>query len=539
MVAWREWLGSAHAETVTEDQHRRGATARALLCATAILIDLGIYATFASSPLINQSVLRFFFIANVALLSFAGLSSYLGIAKPKRPQTWLSWVAIPTELLAVMIWIQVTGVVSSYFIIVGPLVFVVYRAYYSHAFGLYALLTFIALHLGAFGLEELGVLRSQSLFVEPPTGLYAWTQFRWTAMSSILWTYGLTFIGANLAVNKLRRNERELASAERRLVLAAEGARHGRLTGMQLADIEIGELLGRGGMGEVYKGKLGGEIVAVKVLHPHLVGDERLFARFRREAAAAALVVGGYCPRILRAASEPYPYIAMELLEGEDLAAHFRRRGPLPLDEVINLAESLAAALDAIHRAGIVHRDLTPANIFLLADHVETDGPRVKLLDLGICKLRSPDVPVTQQSAIVGTPGFLAPEQAQGRGDLVGPASDVFALGAILYRALTGVLPFTAGDLLSAIEQVCTVEPQPPSELRRDLPPDFDDVLAWAMAKQIGDRYASAAAFVLDLRLAAKGELPSARRGRAVRQRAALGYAATLSPAEAGRTPAG
>ncbi len=533
MSSLREWLVSTQPEEITEEQLRRGASARLVLCFSAVLIDVGIYAFFRNHPKIDPAVLQFFAVVNIVLLSLLGLITYLGHARARAPKIWLLYALMPFEILSVVIWIQVTGTISSYFIIVGPLIFVVYRGFYSHRVGLAALISLFFWHFGAYAIEELGLVRAQSLFREPPTGLYADPQFRLTAMISIAWSYLFVFIGTNLFVNQLRSRERQLATAERRLALAAEGARHGRLTGMQLADIELGELLGRGGMGEVYAGKLGSETIAVKVLHPHLVGDERIFLRFVREADAAQRVPGGFCPRVLRAASAPYPYIAMELLEGEDLAAHFRRRGLMSIDDVLELADRLAAALDAIHAAGIIHRDLTPANVFLVADHVEGDGPKVKLLDLGICKLRDGAPGVTHQSAILGTPGFLSPEQAMGRGAQVTAASDVFAFGAILYRALTGHLPFPAGDLLSAIEQVCTVEPTPPSELREDLPVEIDDVIAWAMAKNIDDRYASAGQVAADLRQATLRQLSTERRGRAASQRAQLGYAPTLSPTDA------
>ena len=129
MSSLREWLVSTQPEEITEEQLRRGASARLVLCFSAVLIDVGIYAFFRNHPKIDPAVLQFFAVVNIVLLSLLGLITYLGHARARAPKVWLLYALMPFEILSVVIWIQVTGTISSYFIIVGPLIFVVYRGF--------------------------------------------------------------------------------------------------------------------------------------------------------------------------------------------------------------------------------------------------------------------------------------------------------------------------------------------------------------------------------------------------------------------------
>jgi serine/threonine-protein kinase len=139
----------------------------------------------------------------------------------------------------------------------------------------------------------------------------------------------------------------------------------------------------------------------------------------------------------------------------------------------------------------------------------------VRLLDFGLARLREGGSSLTQEAAVLGTPGYLAPEQARGRVEEIGPHTDVFALGVILFRALTGVQPFPAGTALQALEQVCLLDPRPPSSVLPELPADVDRVVALALAKLPAHRYARAGELARDLQLAARGELPPEVRARA------------------------
>jgi serine/threonine protein kinase len=198
----------------------------------------------------------------------------------------------------------------------------------------------------------------------------------------------------------------------------------------------IGEL-GYGGMGRVFLGRsAGGGSAAVKVVHARLAADPEFRMRFRREVAAAQTVSGMFTAQVLDADVDgPMPWLATAYVAGPSLAQAVRERGPMSADSVLSLAAGLAGGLGAIHGAGLVHRDLKPSNV-LLAE----DGPRV--IDFGICQMTDA-ARLTRAGFMVGSPGFMSPEQAEG--GVVGPASDMFSLGAVLAFAATGNEPFGAG----------------------------------------------------------------------------------------------
>ncbi|UED87486.1 protein kinase domain-containing protein [Streptomyces profundus] len=235
-------------------------------------------------------------------------------------------------------------------------------------------------------------------------------------------------------------------------------------------------VLGAGGMGKVYLARRRSgprpRPVAVKVLLPEVAHDEELVRRFAREAVAASAVRGARVARVVGHGTDGQPWIATEYLAGPSLAAHLGRHGPLPTAALRQLAAELAAALDDVHRAGLVHRDLKPANIVVTAT-----GPR--LIDFGIAR---PEYGMTLTTAgIPATPGYAAPEQLTGR--RAGPAADVFALGAVLVIAGTGHPAFPATDVHWANYQVVHGEPEldgVPAELR--------SVIAACLAKEPGDR---------------------------------------------------
>ncbi|MFG2021946.1 serine/threonine-protein kinase [Actinomadura geliboluensis] len=195
--------------------------------------------------------------------------------------------------------------------------------------------------------------------------------------------------------------------------------------------------LGSGGMGTVYLGRsAAGRVVAVKLVHPEFGADPRFRERFRREAELSATVGGGFTAPVVDADPDaPRPWLATEYLPSVPLREAVRNWGPLPPDVVRYLAAGVAEALLELHRAGIVHRDLTPANVLLTAD-----GPRV--IDFGIARALDAAT-ITHSETTLGSPGFMSPEQAAG--DRIGPASDVFTLGATLLYASTGKEPFGTG----------------------------------------------------------------------------------------------
>jgi hypothetical protein len=204
-------------------------------------------------------------------------------------------------------------------------------------------------------------------------------------------------------------------------------------------------------MGQVYLGRSpGGRLVAVKVIHSELAAEPGFRARFAREVAAARTVSGMFTAPVVDADTDgPQPWLATVYVPGPSLTEAVAERGPLPAPVVLTLAAGLAEALVAIHAAGLVHRDLKPSNV-LLAD----DGPRV--IDFGISRAADASM-LTQAGTIMGSPGFLSPEQAEGLP--VGTPSDVFSLGAVLAFAATGAGPFGEGTVASLIYRVVNAEP--------------------------------------------------------------------------------
>jgi hypothetical protein len=209
--------------------------------------------------------------------------------------------------------------------------------------------------------------------------------------------------------------------------------------------------LGAGGMGQVFLGRsAGARLVAIKVIRPELAGDAGFRSRFAREVAAARNVGGLFTALVIDAdVAGPAPWLATAYVVGPSLADAVESYGPLPVTSVLTLAAGLAEGLQAVHAAGLVHRDLKPSNV-LLAD----DGPRV--IDFGISRAVEASV-LTQSGTVMGSPGYMSPEQAEG--GTVGPASDVFSLGAVLTFAATGQCPFGTGSTAALIYRVVHGQP--------------------------------------------------------------------------------
>ncbi|HEY8040155.1 MAG TPA: serine/threonine-protein kinase [Polyangiaceae bacterium] len=320
---------------------------------------------------------------------------------------------------------------------------------------------------------------------------------------------------ATAAMREMRTREAQLEEANRDLdfLMRMQAGKAGPYTGLMAGRYLIRNQMARGAMGEVYAATdtESGEDAAIKVLQSNMLGDEQLIARFLREGQAASQLDGANVVSIFevgKIGANGAPYIAMELLRGHDLAWHLRQRGVLPLDEVVALAEQVARALEAARRAGVVHRDLKPQNLFFAQQHVA--APIWKILDFGVSRLAGTSGTLTMDM-IVGTPGYMSPEQAAG-GNEVTHQSDLFSFGAVLYRALTGQPPFSGPDTPQILYQVVYRNPARPSSLVPGLPADVEMVLAIALAKEPGERFASAQDMADALRAAAKGKLdPSLR----------------------------
>jgi len=303
---------------------------------------------------------------------------------------------------------------------------------------------------------------------------------------------------------QVQQREALLNEARADLERAREAGRLGRFTGRRIGSFLAGDVIGRGATGEVYEARDAeqGTPAAIKVLHPYLFSAGIELERFLREADVASRIESPHVVRVLESgrAEDGSPYFAMELLTGSDLAALLRERRRLGLREILTLAAHVGDALAIAQEVGVVHRDIKPQNLFLSED---PHGKTWKVLDFGVSKIGEEAATLTRGAA-VGTPGYMAPEQA--RGHAVDHRADVFSLGAVVYRALTGRPAFTAQNSVATLYQVAYVQPAQPSDLVQ-VDPDVNLVLALALAKDPAQRFRSAATFAAALRDATRGEL--------------------------------
>ncbi|MDP9072311.1 MAG: protein kinase, partial [Actinomycetota bacterium] len=266
--------------------------------------------------------------------------------------------------------------------------------------------------------------------------------------------------------------------------------------------------IARGGMAEVWEGhdEVLARAVAIKILHPHLSDDQDFLERFRREAVAAArLAHPGIVATFDTGTDDGVAFIVMELVPGRTLRQAIEEGGPLAPAVAVRVAAEVADALDHAHRAGLVHRDVKPANI-LLVEHDGHTGPllQVKVADFGIARQQAQGIrQLTATGAVVGTAKYLAPEQVVGR--TPDARTDVYALGVVLYEMLCGRTPFQAETELATALQHVRSDPTPPGQFRPGLPPSLEGAVLRAMAKDPDDRYGSAAEFRTAL-LAVAGE---------------------------------
>jgi hypothetical protein len=506
---------------------------RAIFTLTAIWLDVGIYLGFRGSSHFDGRVLAWFTGLNIPLLALSAALCWFVLRRRGRWFVPVQLAGIGLEVFTSMVWIQLTGSVSSYFLVILPLLILSYRLYGSYWQGVSAYVACAVMHAGAVVLEEVGVLQPAGLFVANPGAIYSDPLFRVAAAISIQFLFLGMFILANIVARTLRDKENELDEVQRNFDHLVAEVQPGRLSGQTLdGKYVLRELLGRGGMGEVYQAerKDGGGEVAIKVLYAHLCGDEDL-ARFRREATIAAKLPAAHVAQVFeigRCREHGHNYLAMELLRGEDLAMLLRRLGRLSAEELLPIVDQLAAGLESAHAVGVVHRDLKPQNVFLVGSG---ETLRVKLLDFGVARLLEGSE-LTRSAMLIGSPGYLAPEQAVTELGEVGPRADVFALGTIIYRAVTGQSAFPGRTPAAAVYEAVHVDPPPPSRFDATLPQDVDVVLALALAKQPKQRYATPGELARELRAAFSGTLGEASRDRAAAldpRRSAPGFAPTLA----------
>ena len=300
-----------------------------------------------------------------------------------------------------------------------------------------------------------------------------------------------------------------------------------------VAGYEIARELGRGGMGVVYLAKQKGlnRLVALKMILSGIHAGEQQRKRFEAEAEALARLRHPNIVQVYEVGQhDGLPFLSLEYVDGGALDKQLDGN-PLPPREAAALIETLARAIAAAHAAGIVHRDLKPANILLAGTREEGQGTKEegqgrrgaqtspvplpsflvpKITDFGLAKMLDAETH-TRTGAVMGTPCYMAPEQAEGRVKDIGPAADIYALGAILYECLTGVPPFRGDSALEVLLQVKSVEPLAPSRLKPKLARDLETICLKCLRKEPAKRYASAGELADDLRRFLDGRPITAR----------------------------
>jgi eukaryotic-like serine/threonine-protein kinase len=269
---------------------------------------------------------------------------------------------------------------------------------------------------------------------------------------------------------------------------------------------ELGERLGSGGMSNVYRAtdRILERTVAVKVLAEHLSDDDRFVARFRREALAVAKLIH---PNIVQVydtgVDEGRHYIVMEYVEGRSGAQILQRQGPLDPETATAIGIQACAGLDYAHRRGIIHRDVKPGNLMIVGGPVGSGELAVKLTDFGIARAIE-QTRITQVGSVVGTAAYLAPEQV--RGEEATPATDVYALGVVLYQFLTGRLPYEGSTLAELAVRQQNERPLPPSTYDDRVSETLGAAVLRALEGDSGRRYAGADELSAGLRLGLQGE---------------------------------
>ncbi len=438
------------------------------------------------------------------------------VAATARRMRQLTYASAILETLAVVAASWIYGSVNSPFLGIELVFIAIYRLAFDFRIGVTVFLMVLLGQWSLIALEITGVLPPQPMALHVVDNVYLAPMREVGAMVNTTLVIVLMFATASWAVGRVRHREAAMRLL-RESLYAADRGKVGRHTGRTLRDTyALGPLIGVGGMGEVYRGThlRTGRAVAVKMLHPHLVEDHAVLTRFRREAEVTGRLGSEHIVGVIDVdEDDTQPFLVLELMEGESLAARLAARGPLPISEAGGIFEQLARGLDTAHAAKVVHRDLKPENIFLCPR--QSGGITVKILDFGVSKIAGNATAITREVAILGTPDFMSPEQAEGHTDDVGAASDVFALGAVAYIALTGKRPFEAASVPAVLRKICEEEPPPIADHRADLPAGVAAVLAIAMAKQADQRYASASEFARDLGAALAGTLDEAVGARA------------------------
>ncbi len=432
---------------------------------------------------------------------------------PDQYQNWVMMVFSVSAAIAMATAFYYWGVYSSAVLFVPiALYFLASGSYYAPILILLVLTCVPHAILGAltaFGvIEDHGVVRAAELRTYEQLAVAGIAQLAFLVAFLLARGTRRSMIDAvtqlEHALVGICKREALLAEARQDLEQALHVGGPGLYTDQELGSFRIGNLLGRGAMGEVYEAShtATGEPAAVKVLTPTLAGDPGLVKRFLREVQIASSVESPHVVKVVEVApaSSSVPYLAMERLRGESLADMLREIPRLKLDQVVLMINELARGLIAAHAAGIVHRDIKPRNLFRHGDGKVTTW---KILDFGVARLAGERGTLTGGN-IIGTPSYMSPEQA--RGQEVDHRTDIHALGLVAYRALTGRPAFAGPDVPSILYAVTHDMPPPPTEMA-SLPAGVDLALALALAKDPAKRYGTAVELATALTGAARGVL--------------------------------
>ncbi|HBI45245.1 MAG TPA: serine/threonine protein kinase [Planctomycetales bacterium] len=275
----------------------------------------------------------------------------------------------------------------------------------------------------------------------------------------------------------------------------------------RLGPYRVLKVLGTGAMGVVFQAEDPHlkRMVALKVMRPALAASAEFHRRFLREARLSASIDHEHIVTIYQVGEDRgVPFLAMQMLQGETLENRLDRAGGrLPLAEVLRVGREVAEGLAAAHARGLIHRDIKPANVWL-----EKDRGRVRIVDFGLARGAEPDAQFTQAGAVIGTPAYMAPEQAVAA--VVDARSDLFSLGAVLYRAATGESPFGGKDTLSVLSALATRTPTPPHRIVPSLPRMFSGLVMRLLAKDPADRPQSATEVVEAIEALERGDADEA-----------------------------